>query len=368
MTDKQEKSSDNEMTFFEHIDALRPHLVRGFSALFIIMIVAFVAKKFIIDMVLMGPQSPDFPTNRWLCELSHRLFGDDTLCINHIKLNMVNTALGGQFNLHMQVSMVTGVVLAVPYLLWEIWRFVAPALTSYERYKSRMFVFYVSVCFFCGLLFGYFLIVPLSINFFAGYQASADITNMIDVRSYLTTVLTVSVACAAVFQLPLLIYYLTQMGIVTAAFLRKYRRHAIILLTIVSAVITPPDLFSLVLVILPLYSLYELSIFLARHVERKTKRSASPCAPLLLYRKKIILNRRTFPNRRRGKSLPSANRSPGVRVWWGGRFPGRAVRRRSVSGCATCPVPPGTLDFRRNRARSWPVAAKRPSPRRGMCK
>ena len=145
----------------------------------------------------------------------------------------------------------------------------APALTSYERYKSRMFVFYVSVCFFCGLLFGYFLIVPLSINFFAGYQASADITNMIDVRSYLTTVLTVSVACAAVFQLPLLIYYLTQMGIVTAAFLRKYRRHAIILLTIVSAVITPPDLFSLVLVILPLYSLYELSIFLARHVERK---------------------------------------------------------------------------------------------------
>ena len=272
MTDKQEKSSDNEMTFFEHIDALRPHLVRGFSALFIIMIVAFVAKKFIIDMVLMGPQSPDFPPHRWLCELSHRLFGDDPLCINHIKLNMVNTALGGQFNLHMQVSMVTGVVLAVPYLLWEIWRFVAPALTSYERYKSRMFVFYVSVCFFCGLLFGYFLIVPLSINFFAGYQASADITNMIDVRSYLTTVLTVSVACAAVFQLPLLIYYLTQMGIVTAAFLRKYRRHAIILLTIVSAVITPPDLFSLVLVILPLYSLYELSIFLARHVERKKAR------------------------------------------------------------------------------------------------
>ena len=140
MTDKQEKSSDNEMTFFEHIDALRPHLVRGFSALFIIMIVAFVAKKFIIDMVLMGPQSPDFPTNRWLCELSHRLFGDDTLCINHIKLNMVNTALGGQFNLHMQVSMVTGVVLAVPYLLWEIWRFVVDAAEQpIANYQANAF-------------------------------------------------------------------------------------------------------------------------------------------------------------------------------------------------------------------------------------
>ena len=171
MTDKLEKSSDNEMTFFEHVAALRPHLLRGGLALFVIMIAAFLSKRFIIDVLLMGPQSPDFPTNRILCHISHRLLGDATLCINSIKLNMINTALGGQFNLHMQVSMVTGVVLAVPYLLWELWRFVAPALTDYERYKSRMFVFYVSLCFFTGLLFGYFLIVPLSINFLAGYQA-----------------------------------------------------------------------------------------------------------------------------------------------------------------------------------------------------
>ena len=128
MTDKLEKSSDNEMTFFEHVAALRPHLLRGGLALFVIMIAAFLCKRFIIDVLLMGPQSPDFPTNRILCQISHRLLGDATLCINSIKLNMINTALGGQFNLHMQVSMVTGVVLAVPYLLWELWRFVAPAL------------------------------------------------------------------------------------------------------------------------------------------------------------------------------------------------------------------------------------------------
>ena len=257
MTDKLEKSSDNEMTFFEHVAALRPHLLRGGLALFVIMIAAFLSKRFIIDVLLMGPQSPDFPTNRILCHISHRLLGDATLCINSIKLNMINTALGGQFNLHMQVSMVTGVVLAVPYLLWELWRFVAPALTDYERYKSRMFVFYVSLCFFTGLLFGYFLIVPLSINFLAGYQASPDIANMIDVKSYLSTVLT---------------YFLARMGIVTAAFLRKNRRYAIVLLAIVSAVITPPDVFSLFLVVVPLYSLYEVSILLAARVERAKAR------------------------------------------------------------------------------------------------
>ncbi|MDD3107887.1 MAG: twin-arginine translocase subunit TatC [Alistipes sp.] len=275
MSNTPEESSENEMTFFEHLDALRPHLVRGFASLFIIMIVAFIAKRFIIDIVLMGPQSPDFITNRLLCEASHSLFGDGRLCINPIKLNMVNTALGGQFNLHMQVSLVTGIALAVPYLLWEIWQFIAPALTSYERHKSRMFVLYVSLCFFTGLLFGYFMIAPLSINFLANYQASPDIINMIDIKSYLTNILSVSIGCAVIFQLPLLIYFLTRMGIVSAAFLRHYRRHAIVLLTIISAIITPPDLFSLVLVVLPLYALYELSIFLAVRVEhQKAKEEA----------------------------------------------------------------------------------------------
>lgn len=271
MSEKMKKSSD-EMTFFEHIDALRPHLVRGVMALLVMMVVAFLAKKFIIDLVLMGPQSPDFPTNRFLCHMSHLLMGDDTLCINQIKFNMVNTALSGQFNLHMQVAFVAAIVVAVPYLLWEIWRFVLPALTPRERHKSRMFVLYVSLCFFTGLLFGYYIITPLSINFFSTYQASAEITNMIDVKSYLSTVLHVSLACAIVFQLPLLVYFLTKMGLITTAFLKRYRRHAIVLLTVVSAVITPPDLFSLVLVVIPLYALYELSIHLAARVERKMAR------------------------------------------------------------------------------------------------
>lgn len=278
MSDKREKSSDTEMTFFEHIEALRPHLVRGVMALVVVMIAAFIGKKYIIDWVLMGPQSPNFPTNRWLCDLSHWIFGDSRICINQVKINMVNTALAGQFNLHMQVAFATAVAVAVPYLLWELWRFVVPALTPRERQKSRMFVFYVSLCFFSGLAFGYFLIAPLSISFFAGYQASSDITNMIDIRSYLTTVLSVSIACAVVFQLPLLVYFLARMGLITASFLKRYRRHALVLLLVISAIITPPDIFSLFLVVVPLYGLYEFSILLAARVERKMAREEAEYA------------------------------------------------------------------------------------------
>lgn len=272
MSNKREKSSDTEMTFFEHIEALRPHLVRGVLALVVVMIAAFIGKKFVIDWVLMGPQSPNFPTNRWLCDFSYWVFGDNRICINQVKINMVNTALAGQFNLHMQVAFATAIAVAVPYLLWELWRFVLPALTPRERQKSRMFVLYVSLCFFTGLAFGYFVIAPLSISFFAGYQASPDITNMIDIRSYLTTVLSVSIACAVLFQLPLLIYFLARMGLITASFLKRYRRHALVLLMVVSAIITPPDIFSLFLVVIPLYGLYECSILLASRVERKMAR------------------------------------------------------------------------------------------------
>ncbi len=272
MSNQEKKSSANEMTFFEHIDALRPHLVRAVFALIIMMLAAFLGKKFIIDYLLMGPQSPDFFTNRVLCNLSHSLLGNDTLCINQIKFNMINTSLAGQFNLHMQVALASAIVVGVPYFLFEIWRFVKPALTDYERRKSQMFVFYVSLCFFAGLCFGYFLIVPLSINFLAGYKASAEIINMIDVKSYLSNVLHVSLACAIIFQLPFLVYFLARMGILSSAFLKRYRRHALVLLAIISAIITPPDIFSLILVVLPLYGLYELSISLAVKVEKKKEK------------------------------------------------------------------------------------------------
>lgn len=281
---KKQDTEPSEMTFFEHIDALRPHLVRGVMAIVVIGLVAFFCKGFIIDTVLFGPQNPDFPTNRMLtwvgaqwAEIAGWLNGvlgtsldadPAAFRIANDKFEIINTSLSGQFNLHMKISLLTGLALAMPYTLWEFWRFVRPALTPKEIQGTHLFVFWVSLCFFGGLLFGYYIMAPLSINFFANYQASEFITNMFDISDYLTTVFVVSIACAFMFELPLLIYFLTRMGLLSATFLRKYRKHAFVILLVVAAIITPPDIFSLVLVILPLYGLYELSIKLAERTER----------------------------------------------------------------------------------------------------
>ena len=271
MSRQEEKSSESEMTFFEHIDALRPHLVRGALAFFVLAVVAFISKHYIIDTILMGPMHVDFPTNRLLADMA-KMFNLTGMGINAGNFNLINTSVAGQFNLHMNISMFTGLALAVPYLLWEIWQFIKLALTPKERRASRLFVFYVSLCFFTGLLFGYFVIVPMSLNFFTTYSASDAIKNMIDIKSYLGMVLNISIACGLLFQLPLLVYFLNRMGILSPQFMRRYRRHAIVIITLFSAIIAPPDIFSMVLMVLPMYGLYELSIFIAVRTNRKMEK------------------------------------------------------------------------------------------------
>lgn len=255
------------MSFFEHIDALRPHLIRSVVVLLALTIVAFLMKNFVIDTVLFGPQSADFPTNRLLNRLSALMkieaFGPDKF-----SYSMVNTTVAGQFNLHLKISLITALTCTVPYLLWELWLFVRPALTNKERRACRMFVLYVSICFFVGVGFGYFIMAPIALNFLLNYTVSPEVTNMIDINSYLSTVINSTLACGAVFQLPLLIYFLARMGLITSDLLKHYRRHAIVVLAIFSAIITPPDAFSMVLVLLPLYGLYELGINLAHRVEK----------------------------------------------------------------------------------------------------
>jgi sec-independent protein translocase protein TatC len=298
MAKKTEKSSADEMTFFEHLEDLRPHLMRAVVALFVIAVAAFIFKGFIIDTLLFAPQTPDFPTNRWLCSMGYRLndfmgwagglFGAEwsmdptVLCINQNTFNLFNTKLSGQFNLHMKVAFVTAIVLGIPYFMWEIWQFVKPALTAGERRGTHLFVFYVSLCFFGGVLFGYYIITPLSLHFFINYSASQNISNLIDIGSYFSQVIGISLGTGLIFQLPLLVYFLTRIGLVTPAFLRKYRRHAVIILAVIAAIITPPDLFSMILVMLPLYGLYELSITLSTrtyrryHTEEVTVGNTSP--------------------------------------------------------------------------------------------
>lgn len=282
---RQAAYSGDQAGFWDHFAALRPHLVRGAAAVAVVAVAAFLSKHFLIDTVLFGPKSADFPTNRMLLWAGHALqslcgwinswsgwslgVNPDAFDISNLNFSVINTQMAGQFNLHMKISLVTGLVIAMPYVLWEFWRFVKPALTEREIAATNRFVFWSSSFFFLGLLFGYFVLVPLSVSFFINYQASASIVNMIDVGQYLSTVIVASLASALVFQLPLLIYFLTRMGVVSAAFLKRYRRHAFVGLSVIAAIITPPDIFSLVLVTIPLYWLYELSIRLSSRVERR---------------------------------------------------------------------------------------------------
>jgi sec-independent protein translocase protein TatC len=286
MAKTKEKSSPDEMTFFEHLEDLRPHLMRALLALFVIAIVAFIFARFLVDNLLFAPGTPDFPTNRWFCNMGYRLddfvgwlgglFGAEwsidptVLCINQNNdYQIINTKLVGQFNLSMKVALVTGLVIAIPYLLWEIWQFIKPALTDRERRGTNLFVLWVSLGFFSGVLFGYYIITPLSISFFTNYRVSDAISNMIDTSSYASQVIGIPLGTGLLFQLPLLIYFLTRIGIVTPVFLRKYRRHAVVVLAVVAAIITPPDPFSMILVMFPLYGLYELSISLSGRTFRK---------------------------------------------------------------------------------------------------
>ncbi len=262
------------MSFGEHLDALRPHLMRGAGAILLLAVAAFLCKEWLIDGVLFGPLRSDFPTNRLLAWLG-AWSPVDAANLRPAELQLINTTVAGQFNLHLSVSFAAACTIGFPYLLWELWRFVRPALTARELRACRRFVGYVSAGFFVGLAFGYLLIAPLSIAFLTQYRVSEMVANLIDIHSYLATVLHVSLACAIFFQLPLLVWFLTRMGLLTAGWLRRYRRHAVVVLAVLSAIITPPDAFSMILVLLPLYGLYEASIRIAERTAHRKGESGS---------------------------------------------------------------------------------------------
>lgn len=263
-----ELPQEGEMSFLEHLEVLRWHLVRSVSAIFIVAIAAFIAKGFIFDTLLLGPKNPDFWTYRKLCELSEKFNLSDLLCITEIPFDLINISMAGQFSTHIFVSIIAGVVVAFPYIMFEIWRFIKPGLYSTERKYASGMVFYTSVLFILGVLFGYYIIAPLSVNFLGSYRVSETVMNQIDLNSYFSTIATLVLASGAVFELPVLMYFLTKIGLVTPALLRQYRRHAVVGILILSAVITPPDVSSQILVFFPLMLLYEVSIWVSAIVLR----------------------------------------------------------------------------------------------------
>jgi sec-independent protein translocase protein TatC len=262
-----------EMSFLDHLEALRWHLMRAVIAVLTLAIVLFFYREIVFDHFLFAPKHPDFWTYRMLCLLSDYLEMGDALCIRELPFELINTELSGQFTMHIWVSFVAGFILAAPYVLWEIWRFIKPALHEKERKYSKGVVFFSSLLFFSGVLFGYYVIVPLSINFLGSYQVSSDVKNMIAMDSFVSTVTTITFAAGIVFELPIVIYFLTQIGLMTPQFMRTYRKHAMVIILIVAAVITPsPDVTSQLLVAFPLYMLYELSIFVSMYVVKKAEK------------------------------------------------------------------------------------------------
>jgi sec-independent protein translocase protein TatC len=269
----QGKDPNTEMNFLDHLEALRWHLVRSAAAVVILAVVAFLYPEILFDKIILGPKDPHFPTYRALCWLAQQSGVD--FCIDKIPFTLINIDISGQFTTHLYVSFMAGFVIAFPYFVWEIWRFVKPALSPTEKSNSRGIVLSVSFLFLLGVLFGYYVVAPLSINFLGSYQISEQVSNNIGLGSFISTVTTLAFASGIVFELPVAIYFLSKLGLVSPPFLRKYRRHAMVIILIVAAVITPsPDVTSQVLVAIPLFLLYELGIGVSAAVERNRNKNA----------------------------------------------------------------------------------------------
>ncbi|CAN5249114.1 twin-arginine translocase subunit TatC [soil metagenome] len=265
--------SPDEMSFLDHLEALRWHLIRATLAIVVGGIIAFLFKGFIFDDLLFGPRHADFWTYDILCRISTAAGIDGGFCFDKMPFRIQSRTMGGQFSAHVWVSITAGFIIAFPYILYEFWKFVAPAMKDDEKKHSRGFIIISSILFILGVLFGYYVVTPLSINFLGKYQVSQDVLNEFDLDSYISLVRASVIACGLIFELPILIYFLTRVGVVTPEFLRKYRKYALVIVLILSAIITPPDIVSQIIVAIPVLILYEVSILIASAVQKREKRA-----------------------------------------------------------------------------------------------
>jgi sec-independent protein translocase protein TatC len=262
------EKTENEMSFLEHLEVLRWHIIRALLGILIVAIVAFVFKDIVFNKIILAPKLPEFITNRLLCDFG-RMINILTLCINSRPFEVISIKMAGQFSMHIMVSLIAGFVVSFPYVFWEFWRFIVPALYSKEKRHARGAVFYSSLLFLLGVIFGYFVIVPLSVHFLGSYSVSEQVTNQINLISYVSTVASVVLAAGIIFELPILVFFLSKAGLITPQFLRKYRKHSLVLILALSAIITPPDIFSQVLVAFPLIFLYEIGIGISKRITTK---------------------------------------------------------------------------------------------------
>ncbi len=270
----QASTEEKEMSFLDHLEELRWHLIRSFAAVVIFTIGAFISAKWIFQNIVFAPARTDFPTFKFLCKLGDFLHYDG-LCITDIPFKVQSRNMTGQFSMHVMSSFVIGFIVSFPYVAWELWRFIKPGLQINEKKYSRGAVAAISFLFFMGVMFGYYVIAPWMVYFLANYSISDMVVNEFDITSYVSTVVMLVFGAGLLFQLPVVIYFLTKVGIVTPQFLREYRKHAIVVILIVAAILTPPDPLSQGLISIPLYLLFEISILISGFVaKRKAKDEA----------------------------------------------------------------------------------------------
>ncbi len=258
------------MGFTDHIEALRWHLVRALIAIIAGALIVFFNIDFVFQKIILGPANNDFISYRLLCQFGKSI-GVDALCMDPLKIKFQNNELSGQFMMSFSVSFMLGFILAFPYVFWEFWKFVKPALKPGELKYARGIVFWSSLLFFIGVFFAYFLIAPFTINFFANYQLSPQFENIITITNYYDTMSDLILGLGIVFELPIIVYFLSRVGILTPKFMRDQRRIAIVVIMVIAAVITPPDWFSIFLVAIPLVLLYEAGIIVSARILKEKK-------------------------------------------------------------------------------------------------
>jgi sec-independent protein translocase protein TatC len=262
-----------QMTFWQHLNELRWVLLRSVIVILILSIVAFIYKDVIFDKIIFAPKNNDFITNRFFCRIADWL-SIEGLCFENAHIKLINTNLSGQFMTHMYVSMIAGLIAGSPYVFWELWRFIKPALYEKERKHTRGAVFIISLLFWTGIIFSYYIIVPLMINFLGTYQVSSSVENLINLNSYISSVTSMVFSVGVVFELPVIVFVLAKVGLITDKFMKKNRKFAIVIILTIAAIITPStDMFSQILVSLPLFVLYEASIIIAKKAANHNKKT-----------------------------------------------------------------------------------------------
>ena len=262
-------SNINEMSFIDHLEELRWNIIRSLIAIMIMACVCFVYKDFIFDVIIFGPKKLSFPTYRLLCNAATFVNIETNFCAEEFPFVIQNRTMAGQFSAHIWTSIIGGFIISFPYVIYEVWKFISPGMHKNERKKSRGFIFVSSVLFFTGVLFGYYVVTPFSINFLGSYQVSKEVLNEIDLSSFIGLVRSSSLACGIVLELPIIMYFLTKVGLVTPEILINYRKYALIIVLILAAVITPPDVASQIIVAIPILILYQISIYISRYVIKK---------------------------------------------------------------------------------------------------